>query len=102
MNLKTLTASSALLLITLAGTACDRRNAEPIEPADSATTVIDDSPATVADPTPNDVDGPCAGLTGQAVEDCERRIDPEAAPVPQPGEPNQVPASGDNPTPVGD
>ena len=102
MNLTTLSASSALLLLTLAGTACDRRDAEPIEPADSATTVIDDSPATVADPTPGDVDGPCAGLTGQAVEDCEGRIDPDAAPTPQPGEPNQVPASEDNTTPVGD
>ena len=102
MNLTTLTASSALLLLALASTACDRRKAEPIEPADSATTVIDDSPATVADPTPTDVDGPCAGLTGEAVEDCESRIDPRTEPAPQAGEPNQIPATEDNPTPVGD
>lgn len=100
MSLRTALLSSTLVLLAL-GTACDRRKAEPIEQADSANTVIDDSPATMAAPT-TDVAEPCAGLTGEAVEDCESRIDPNAAPVPQPGEPNQVPATEDNPTPVGD
>jgi len=101
MSLRIAVTSAALVLLALGTAACDRRNAEPIEPADSASTVIDDSPATAANPT-TDVAGPCAGLTGQAVEDCEGRIDPTAEPVPQPGEPNQVPATEDNPTPVGD
>jgi hypothetical protein len=99
MRFQTTLISAALLLAF--GTACDRRDAEPIEEADSANTVIDDSPATLPGAT-SDVEGPCAGLTGEAVEDCESRIDPNAVPVPQPGEPNQVPGTEDNPPPRGD
>ncbi len=47
-------ASNALPLLLLAlGTAgCDRRDAEPIEPSDTADTVIDETPATtLPDPT---------------------------------------------------
>ncbi|KGM56985.1 hypothetical protein N799_12325 [Lysobacter arseniciresistens ZS79] len=81
----------AAALLSLSITACDRRELEPVEPADSATTVIDETPT----PAPGgDVDptiDPCFGLTGQAETDCRATHD-EAAP----------PESADNPVPVGD
>lgn len=93
----------AFLVALSAG--CDRRNAEPIEPADSATTIVDDSPAAAtatngAAPTATTVPGgteSCSGLTGDAEADCLTRNDgmpPTAAPA-DPEE--QTETSDDNP-----
>lgn len=81
----------AAALLSLSITACDRRELEPVEPADSATTVIDQTPT----PAPGgEVDAtidPCFGLTGQAETDCRATHDEPAAPDP-----------ATNPVPVGD
>jgi len=93
----------ALLVALSAG--CDRRNAEPIEPADSATTIVDDSPvaATATNgtaPTANTGPGKtesCSGLTGDAEADCLARND-GTPPASAPADPEeQTETSADNP-----
>lgn len=94
----------ALLVALSAG--CDRRDAEPIEPADSATTVVDDSPAAAsasngatpaASTTPSGTES-CSGLTGDAEADCLARSNDGMPPTPAPADPEeQAETSDDNP-----
>jgi hypothetical protein len=94
-------ATSAMLLV-LGTAACDRRDAEPIESADSATSTIDDSPEIAPLPAQVDVDGPCAGLTGEAVDNCEGRVEAGTTPESENEGEVDIPATEDSPTPLGD
>jgi hypothetical protein len=106
-------AGAALPLLLALGTAgCDRRDAEPIEPADSATTVIEDdtgpdvtTPA-VPDPTATDTAtgaeapiDPCAGLTGEAGAECLMRNNDGLPPTTEPVNPDEETGEDLPPTP---
>lgn len=81
----------AAALLSLSITACDRRELEPVEPADSATTVIDNTPTPAPGGEFDATIDPCFGLTGQAETDCRATHDNPPAPDPTA-----------NPVPVGD
>ena len=76
----------ALVVLSLSMAACDRRDAEPVEPASTADTAAVDTPAatmptdtTTATP-PATTAGACEGLTGQALTDCLNQAGPTSTP----------------------
>lgn len=109
------------LLLALGAAGCDRRDAEPIEPADTATTVIEngsDAAATTStrDPTATgtadrgDVGvgtttgaevpvDPCAGLTGEAEAECLMRNNDGLPPTTEPVNPDEATGEDEPPTP---
>ena len=89
MNIRLAIACSAVLAIALS--ACDRRELEPVEPADSASTTIVDNPAVAPGGDVDTTQDPCFGLTGQAETDCRASHDPAVEED-----------ARDNPAPVGD
>lgn len=111
----------ALAVLSLSLMACDRRDAEPVEPATTADTAMTDSPAatmptdTTMAPTdtttmpPATTAGACEGLTGQALDDCLNQAGPTTnpamtdpnAPTTNDGTMNQgtTPADADTTTP---
>jgi len=111
MNIRIAGATLPLLLaLGIAG--CDRRDAEPIEPADSATTVIEDdiSPdvttPTTPDPTATGTAtgaevpiDPCAGLTGEAEAECLMRNNDGLPPTTEPVNPDEETGESVPPTP---
>ena len=86
MNIRTVAIVLPVLLVIGAG--CDRRDAEPIEPSETTTTVVDDTAATAPTSTIPSATESCAGLTGEAQTDCLMRTD-EASPATPPVEPAQ-------------
>ena len=87
-----------LPMLLAVGAGCDRRDAEPIEPSDTATTVVDDTAASAPTSTIPSATESCAGLTGDAETDCLLRVNTEAsrAEPPVESEPNagDVPPGG--------
>lgn len=72
----------ALVVLSLSMAACDRRDAEPVEPTGAADTAAVETPAatmptdtTTAMP-PTTMAGACEGLTGQALTDCLNQAGP--------------------------
>ena len=95
MNIRT---TAVVLPILLAiGAGCDRRDAEPIEPSDTATTVVDDTAATAPTSTIPSATESCAGLTGDAKTDCLTRTNDEASRIEPPVTP-EPDAGGDAPS----
>lgn len=92
MNIQLTAVALAMLLAIGAG--CDRRDAEPIEPSDTATTVVDDSAATAPTSTIPSATESCSGLTGDAETDCLMRNKAEASPAEPQVEPE--PNAGDD------
>lgn len=81
----------AAALLSLSITACDRRELEPVEPAESATTTIDPAPTPAPGGEVNPTVDPCFGLTGQAETECRVTYDDPT-----------TPDAADNRAPVGD
>lgn len=86
----------ALVVLSLSMAACDRRDAEPIEPAGTADTAAVDTPAatmptdtTTATP-PATTAGACEGLTGQALTDCLNQAGPTNDPNAPPPTTNEA------------
>lgn len=108
MNIRTAGTALSLLLLAWGTAGCDRRDAEPIEPADSATTTVVDTPATPApattqDPTATSGGVPpidtCAGLTGEAEVECLMRDNDGLPPSPPPVNPEEATEEDVPPTP---
>lgn len=92
------------ILFAVGLAACDRRDAEPIEPSDTTDTVVVETPATVtpATPAPEATAPPpttdaCAGLTGEAEADCQTRNNDGLPPASPPVNPEEEEASDDAP-----
>ncbi|MGQ4659317.1 hypothetical protein [Lysobacter sp. F6437] len=75
MNIRTIAILPVLLVV---GAGCDRRDAEPIEPSETTTTVVDDSAATTPTSTIPSATESCTGLTGEAATDCRMRTGDDA------------------------
>jgi hypothetical protein len=76
----------ALVVLSLSMAACDRRDAEPLEPAGAADTAAVDTPSATmpVDTTttpPATTAGACEGLTGQALTDCLNQTGPATDPA---------------------
>lgn len=72
----------ALAVLSLSMLGCDRRDAEPVEPAGTADTAMVDTPSatmptdTTTTTPPTTSAGACEGLTGQALTDCLNQAGP--------------------------
>ena len=75
MNIRTIAILPVLLVV---GAGCDRRDAEPIEPSETATTIVDDSAATAPTSTIPSATESCTGLIGEAATDCRMRTGDDA------------------------
>lgn len=97
----------ALIALSLSMTACNEREAEPVDAATPGAAMTpapaDTPPPTTTDPAmpPPMNTGACEGLTGQAFTDCLDRAGPTSAP-PTTTDPATTEPSLTNPTPTDD
>lgn len=106
MNVRTACIVLPMVLLAASVAACDRRDAEPIEPSDTTDTVVDEPPATTTPATPvPEATAPasttdaCAGLTGEAEADCLMRSNDGLPPTPPPVNPEEETGDDAPPTP---